>query len=144
MKSMTCLRIAAALTLFQALGHTFGAVLAEPTQGAEEVALRESMSNYRVSAMGMERSYWDFYFGSGWTITVFLLTLAVLIWCTARIAHDAPATARPLIIALVVGFGTFTVVCGLFFVTAPIVIAAAITVCLGAAWWSLRPVPGGA
>lgn len=143
MKSMTWLRIAAGLTVFQALGHTFGAVLAAPTQGAEEVALREAMRGYRVTAMGMERSYWDLYFGSGWTITAFLLTLASVMWCAAYIARDSPAQIRPLLAVLLMGFGVLTVVCAIFFITAPIVISAAITVCLGAAWLGTRAAPGG-
>jgi hypothetical protein len=144
MKSRTWLRIAAGLTLFQAVGHTFGAVLAPPTQGAQEAALRESMRAYRVVAMGMERSYWDFYFGSGWTITVFLLTIAAVLWTVGRIAEDAPGLARPVVAVLGIGYGAVTVVCALFFVTAPIVVAALITICLVGAWTTCRRVPGGA
>jgi hypothetical protein len=134
MKTASWLRIAAGLTTVQLLGHVFGAVLAGPTQGAEEVALRHAMREYRVRAMGMERTYWDFYFGSGWIITAFLATLVVVMWYTARIARDAPMLARPLVASLAIGYAVVTVICALFFVTAPIVIAATITACLVAAF----------
>ena len=102
MESATWLRIAAGLTAFQAAGHTFGAVLAGPSS-AEESALRRTMGAFRVSLMGMERSYWDFYFGSGWTIAA------------------------------------LTVISALYFVTAPIVIGALITICLVIAAMVARP-----
>ena len=134
MKSVLWLRIAAGLTTVQLIGHTFGFVLAGPTQGAEEVALRDAMRGYRVNAMGMQRTYWDFYFGSGWIITAFLATLVVVIWCTARIARESPTRARPLVGSLAIGYAAVTAICAVFFITAPIVIAAAITASLVAAF----------
>jgi hypothetical protein len=144
MKSASWLRIAAGLTTVQLVGHTFGAVLAGPTQGAEEVALRDAMRGYRVTAMGMERSYWDFYSGSGWVITAFLATLVVVMWYTARVAQSAPTLARPLIASLAIGYASVTVLCMLFFITAPIVIAAAITACLVGAFFTVSRARGGA
>jgi hypothetical protein len=137
MKSTSWLRIAAGLTIVQLVGHIFGAVLAGPTHGPEEVALREAMRSYRVTGMGIERSYWDFYFGFGWVITAFLATVAAVIWYTARIAQDAPTLARPLIASLVIGYAAVTFTCMLFFITAPILIAAAITACLAAALFTI-------
>jgi hypothetical protein len=124
------LRSAAALTLFQAVAHTVGAVLAGPSQGAAEVALRESMRAYRVTMMGVERSYWDFYFGSGWTITALLLAVAAVMWLLVPVARDTPRNARPIIAALAVSYGAVTVISALFFVTAPIIVAAVVTLCL--------------
>ena len=144
MKTASWLRIAAGLTIVQLLGHVFGAVLAGPTRGAEEVALRDTMREFRVTAMGMERSYWDFYFGFGWVITAFLATLVVVIWCTARVAQDAPHLARPLVASLAIGYAAVTVICALFFVTAPIVIAGTITACLVASFVTIDGARGGA
>jgi hypothetical protein len=80
MQSATWLRIAAGLAAFQTVGHTIGAVLAGPSS-PEEAALRETMGAFRVSLMGMERTYWDFYLGSGWAITALAapIVLAALI-----------------------------------------------------------------
>lgn len=138
MQSATWLRIAAGLTAFQAAGHTFGAVLAPPS-GAEESAMRESMHAFHVTVMGMERSYWDFYFGSGWAITAFALTVAAVMWWLAPIARHSPSAARPVILALAAGYAAVTVISVLYFVTAPIIVGAMITVCLGMAAVSLRP-----
>jgi hypothetical protein len=132
MQSGTWLRIAAGLTAFQAIGHTFGAVLA-PASSAEESAMREAMRTFRVSAMGMERSYWDFYFGSGWAITALAVAAAAVMWFLAPVARHAPDRARPLIMSLALGYAALTIISALYFVTAPIVIGAMITACLGAA-----------
>jgi hypothetical protein len=132
MQTSTWLRIAAGLTVFQAAGHTFGAVLAPPS-GAEEAAMRESMRAFHVTAMGMERSYWDFYFGSGWVITAFALTVAGVMWLLASIARPSPSATRPMILVLAAGYAAVTVISALYFVTAPIIVGALITVCLGIA-----------
>jgi len=129
MQSATWLRIAAALAAFQTIGHTVGAVLAGPSS-AEEAALRETMGAFRVSLMGMERSYWDFYLGSGWAITALAGTLTAVIWFVVPIARELPRAARPIILSLAAGFAAVTAISALYFVTAPIVIAALITVCL--------------
>lgn len=132
MQSATWLRIAAGLAAFQAVGHTVGAVLAGPSSPGE-AALREAMRAFRVSLMGIERSYWDFYLGSGWAITALAATAAAVIWLLAPIARQSPAAARPLILVLAAGYAALTLVSALYFVTAPIVVGALITICLGIA-----------
>ena len=138
MNAATWLRIAAGLTLFQAAGHTFGAVLAAPSHGPEEVALRDAMRAYRVIEMGMERSYWDFYFGSGWTITALSVAVAGVMWFLAPLARQSPRHVRPVIGAVAVGYGAVTLISILYFVTAPIVVSGAITLCLVAAALSAK------
>jgi hypothetical protein len=129
MQSAIWLRIAAGLAAFQTVGHTIGAVLARPST-PEEAALRQTMGAFRVSLMGMERSYWDFYLGSGWAITALAGTLTAVIWLLVPIARELPRRARPIILVLAAGFAAVTLISALYFVTAPIVIAAAITICL--------------
>lgn len=130
MKNAIWLRIAAGLNLLLATGHTLGAVLAAPSHGAEEVALRDAMRGFRVVEMGIERSYWDFYFGSGLTITVLLLATTVTIWLLAPLAQQASREVRLIVIVLAVAYAGVTAVSLLYFVTAPIVVSAAITASL--------------
>ena len=140
MHSATWLRVSAGLTLFLAIGHTFGAVLAAPSHGPEEVALREAMRRLRVTEMGIERSYWDFYFGSGWAITALLLATAAVMWFLAPVVRQSPGRARPVIGALAVGYAAVTALSAVYFVTAPIVVGAAITACLAVATLQARDV----
>jgi hypothetical protein len=139
MQTATWLRIAAGLTAFQAAGHTFGAVLAEPSTTGES-AVRETMRAFRLTLMGIERSYWDFYLGSGWAITALALTAAAVMWWLGPIARQSPIAVRPVIVSLAAGFAAITLISALYFVTAPIVIAAAITVCLGMAAASAKTI----
>lgn len=126
------LRVASGLTLFNAVGHTLGAVLAGPS-GPPEAALRDSMRSYRVVMMGVERSYWDFYLGSGWAITVMILTAAAVMWLLAPVARRSPRAAGPIINALAAGYAALTLVSIVYFVTAPMVNLALITVALAVA-----------
>jgi hypothetical protein len=132
MQNTTWLRIAAGLAAFQTVGHTIGAVLAGPSS-PEEAALRDTMGAFRVSLMGIERSYWDFYLGSGWAITALAGTVTAVIWLLVPIARELPRAARPIILSLAAGFAAVALISALYFVTAPIVIAALITICLGMA-----------
>ena len=54
-------------------------------------------------------------------------------WWLVPIARHTAAAARPVILALACGYAAVTVVSALYFVTAPMVVAAAITAALGAA-----------
>jgi low temperature requirement protein LtrA len=96
------------------------------------------MRAYRVVEMGIERSYWDFYLGSGWTITALLVASAGVMWFLAPLAHKSRREVRPVIGALALGFAAVTGISLLYFVTAPIVVAAAITACLAAAAFAAR------
>lgn len=132
------LRIAAGLTLVQALAHTIGAVLVTPTPGSAESSLRDAMRAFRFVVAGVERSYLDAYLGSGWTITAMLLASVVLLWQLARMVVDAPRVARPLIVTLIAAFGGTTAIGSVYFVPPPTVFAAAITLCLCAAVFGVR------
>jgi hypothetical protein len=138
MTATAWLRIGAGLTLFLAVGHTFGAVLAEPSHGPEEVALQSAMRAFRVVEMGVERSYWDFYHGSAWAITALVLATAAAMWFTASFAPRVPREVRPLIVTMAAAYAAVTVISSIYFVTAPIVVSALITLCLCAAALNLK------
>lgn len=139
MTAETWLRIAAGLTLFLAVGHTFGAVLAGPKHGADEVAVRDAMRQMRIKEMGITRSYWDAYFGSSWTITALVVGSAAVMWWLAPLVRAEPAMVRPILVALSLTYAGVTAVSARYFVTAPIVVSGLITLALGAAALSARP-----
>jgi hypothetical protein len=141
MTSETWLRIAAGLTAFLAIGHTFGAVLAGPKHGPDEVAVRDAMRNLRFKEMGVTRSYWDAYAGSGWTITFLVAGSAAVMWWLAPLVAVEPGMARPILLVLAFAYAGVTAVSARFFVTAPIVVSGLITLALAAAAFRLS-VPG--
>jgi hypothetical protein len=84
-------RIAAALFVLFAVGHTFGFLSFKPPT-AEAAAVRESMD--RVQFMG-GHSYGGFYVGFGLYIGAYLLFSAFLAWGLGNLAGKAPQAVGP-------------------------------------------------
>jgi hypothetical protein len=133
MKSSILLRIAAALTLAFCAGHTYRA-LDPSSRGPEEAAVFMAMQAYPFNVMGFRRTHWDFYRGFSLLLSVALLLLAVLLWQIGAIAKSDPARARPLIASLFLGYMGFTILCGMYFFTAPAAVSAAAAICLALAF----------
>jgi RsiW-degrading membrane proteinase PrsW (M82 family) len=132
-KQSILLRIASALTLIFCAGHTYRA-LDPSSRGPEEAAVFMAMQAYPFNVMGFRRTHWDFYRGFSLLFSVALLLLAVLLWQIGGIAKSDPARARPLIATLFVGYLGFTILCGLYFFTAPAALSAATAICLALAF----------
>ena len=132
MKQTILLRIASALTLIFCAGHTYRA-LDPSSRGPEEAAVFMAMQAYPFNIMGFRRTHWDFYRGFSLLFSVALLVLALLLWQLGEIAKSDPARARPLIATLFGGYLGFTILCGLYFFTAPAALSAAVAICLGLA-----------
>jgi hypothetical protein len=78
MKSPLFYRIASVLLLLFAAGHTLGFQKGDPQWGAD--SLINSMKSLHFHANGFNRTYWDFYSGFGFFVSVFILFIAVLSW----------------------------------------------------------------
>jgi RsiW-degrading membrane proteinase PrsW (M82 family) len=129
MKPSILLRIASVLTLVFCAGHTYRAL--EPTsRSAEEAAVFMAMQAYPFSIMGFRRTHWDFYRGFSLLFAVSLLLLALLLWQLGAMARSDAARTRPLVATLFAGYMGFTVLCGMYFFTAPAVFSAAVAICL--------------
>jgi hypothetical protein len=133
MKQLILLRAASALTLVFFAGHTYRA-LDPSSRGPEEAAVFMAMQAYPFSIMGFRRTHWDFYRGFSLLFSVALLLLAVLIWQLGAVAKSDPARARPFIATLLAGYLGFTVLCGIYFFTAPAALSAAVAICLALAF----------
>jgi hypothetical protein len=84
-------------------------------------------------------TYWDFYYGFGLVISGFLLVQAVVLWQLALRAKADPVGVRPIIASFFVSFLVNTILVWKFFFVVPLVMAIAITICLGVAFVSARP-----
>jgi hypothetical protein len=137
MKQTILLRIASALTLIFCAGHSYRAL--DPSSRApEEAAVFMAMQAYPFTIMGFRRTHWDFYRGFSLLLSVALLVLALLLWQIGAMARSEPSRARPLIATLFAGYLGFTIVCGLYFFTAPAALSAAVAICLALAFTSSR------
>ena len=138
MKPSNPLRIAASVSFFYCAGHTSGAPWMPP-EGPETVALGERMQSYRFDIMGSTRTLWDFHFGFGVIISVYLFVQAVILWQLAALAKDDARRARPLIATFTLASFANAVLVSKYFFAAPLVMAVAIVVCLVLSYWSARP-----
>jgi hypothetical protein len=135
MKPVLLLRIAAVLVFVNALGHTIGGVFggAPPGAGAVVAAMRD----VHFVAGGVTRTYWDYFFGYGLSLTVFLLLEAVVFWQLAAIVKtDATAAVRlrPVVMSFCVACVVAAALCWKYFFAGPAIFQFLIAGCLLGAW----------
>src|SRR6267142_502113 len=132
-------RIAAALLLFFAVGHTLGFRQSDPTRGLD--ALLGSMRSIHFDVQGFNRTYWDFFVAAGFSVGVFYLFAAVLAWQLGGLPPATLALMRGTAWAFALGFAAITVVSWRYLFIIPIAFSVLVTFCLtAAAWLSARQV----
>ena len=137
-KTSMLYRIASVLLVFFAGGHTLGFRLTDPKLGVGPLV--ESMQTIRFGVQGFSRSYWDFYVGFGFFISVFLLFAAVLAWQLGSLPSTVLAVMRGTVWGLAICFAVVTILSWRYFFMGPIVFSVVITACLTAgAWLSAKP-----
>jgi len=141
MKPAPLLRAASVLSSLLAAAHTLGARKGWSPAGETEVL--QAMRSQPMDVMGVRRTFFDFYLGFGFTISVYLLLQAVLLWLLAGLARADPVRARPFVAAIFAASLGSTLVACQFIFAVPAVSSAAITVTLAAALWALWRAPSG-
>lgn len=138
MRASTFYRIAAVLLLLFDVGHTLGFRQSDPDWGVD--TLLASMHSTHFNVQGFNRTYWDFFLGSGFFVSLFLLFAAVLAWQLGGLSAETLALMRGPAWALALCFAAVTVLSGIYFFALPIIFTFLITVCLvAAAWLSRKP-----
>jgi len=134
MKPVLLLRIASIISLLFAVIHTMGGANAWSPVGETDVL--RAMRAYHFNAGGVSRSYLDFYLGLGFSVGVFLLLQAVLLWQLATLAKTDSLRVRPMIVSFFVA----SVACGFlswkFIFAAPAIFSAVIAVLLAIAFYA--------
>ena len=137
MKASMFYRIAAALLLLFAAGHTSGFPWSDPQWGVDLSAMRST----HFYIMGFSRAYWDFYVGFGLFVSVFLLLAVVLAWQLGGLPPESLALMRVTAWTFALCFAAITVLSWKYFFIIPIVFSILTTVCLiAAAWRSAKPI----
>src|SRR4051812_909991 len=108
MKASVFYRIAAALLLVFAVGHTLGFRQSDPQWRVD--ALLGSMQSIHFQVQGFNRTYWDLFLAAGFSLGVFYLFAAVLAWQLGRLPAETLATMRVTAWAFALCFATITVV----------------------------------
>jgi hypothetical protein len=126
-------RIASVLILFFAIGHTVGFLQTDPQWGVE--SLVASMRSIHFQVQGFRRSYWDFFVGFGFFVSVFLVFAAIVAWQLGRLPAEMHSRVRGVAWALALCFAVLTILSVRYFFAIPLVLSVLITVCLLAAAW---------
>jgi hypothetical protein len=143
MKPAVLYRIAAALFVLFAAGHTVGFLsLTPPT--AKAIAVRDAMNNVHFEMNGSSFSYGGFYVGFGLYISVYLLFSAFLAWHLGGLAGSFPRAIGTL------GWTFFAVQLAgmalslIYFSAPPAILSGLVAALLGWAIWRLRGAESGA
>jgi hypothetical protein len=94
-KPVLFLRIASIISFLFAALHTLGG--AHSWSPAGETDVLRAMRSYHFDAGGASRTYLDFYLGLGFTVGLFLLLQAVVLWQLATLAKVDSVRLRPMI-----------------------------------------------
>jgi hypothetical protein len=138
MKVKLTYRIASVLLVLFAAGHTFGFRQTPPEWGVEQVVA--SMRAIHFDAQGLNRTYYDFYVGFGFFVSVFLLFLAVLAWQVGGMRQEILVSIPEITWSLPICALAITVLSWKYFFAVPIVFSTLITVSLFlGAWYAGKP-----
>jgi hypothetical protein len=130
-KAATWLRLLAAIMVFFTIGHTIG-VLNPPADGAAGQAL-DVMRRALFPIMGFERSYWDFYRGFGFFVSLEFLMFAVIAYQVSVLSRRSARAVLPLMVTLEIGCTVTALFGWIYFFAAPMVTSLAAVVCSTAA-----------
>ncbi len=136
MKPVIFLRIASVLTFIHSVLHTIGGVFGKPRNGAEEILVQETMKAHVFNVMGSMRSYWDFNFGYGLSVTLTLLIQSLLFWQLATMSKTNAAWTKPIVALFFFNFFVMTFVAWRYFFIAPAITELLIAACLAAAYFT--------
>jgi hypothetical protein len=128
------LRIASVIAFLFAAGHSRGAPWT-PSKDAAALAVVAAMKSFHLTVMGTDRTYWDFYYGFGLCIAVYLFALALILWQLGTLARHDAARLRPLMLTLAATHVVAGCLAGAFIFPLPALFGAAIFVCIAVAWF---------
>jgi hypothetical protein len=132
MMTMTIwLRISAVISLLFTIGHTIGGLERWSPMGDNPVL--QAMSSVRFEAMGVSRTYLDFFMAFGWLLSVTMLMQSVLLWQLASIARTSPASVRPLIAVFALATAASAVIAWRMIFPLPALFATVLAACLAIA-----------
>jgi hypothetical protein len=123
------------LIIFAAL-HTFGFSQVDPKWGID--ALIQQMKAGMFDIQGQQRTYWDFFYGFGLTVTAFQIFTGLVAWELGGLPPESLAAMPVIRWSLVAVMGVMAWLNWKYFFPAPLLFSVVITVCLAAAAWMAR------
>lgn len=138
MKASLFYRIAFVLLILFAVGHTLGFRRVDPRWGVD--SLIQQLRSTHFDAQGFNRSYWDFFTGFGFFVTILLLFAAIVSWQLGSLPKESLSTMSLITWGLAICFIVVTFLSYQYFFMVPVVFSGATAVCLIlGAWLAGRP-----
>jgi hypothetical protein len=116
-KISVILKFASVVTLLFSAGHMLGGRSSWSPAG--ETDTLQAMRHYKMPVSGVSRSYYEFYVGFGYSLSVYMLLQAVLLWLLARLSTQYPQAARPFVAALLIASLVHAVIAAIYIFPLP-------------------------
>jgi hypothetical protein len=94
------------------------------------------MADVRFDVMGANRSYFDFFMGFGWSLSVFMLMQTIVLWQLASLATTEAPRLRPIIAVVALASVASGVIAWRFIFPIPAVFSTVLAIVLGLAYIS--------
>jgi hypothetical protein len=134
-------RLATYLLILQSIGHTLGALLSTPEFGPDSDRVIAAMRSVHVDAAGSDCTWWGFYLGFGYQVTIFFTLSAIITWILGGLDRADRRKWSVLVWALFASYVASLMIAIRYFFIVPIVLQAAIVLLLGAQCLLLRREP---
>ena len=131
MRASILYRISSVLILLFAIGHTLGFRKTDPAWGVDETLSVLKRTVFHVQ--GFDRTYYGFYVGSGYFVTVFLLFTVLVTWELGRLPVATLAQLPWLRWGLALVYAGSLLISLHYFFMAPLIFSVLIFLCLAAA-----------
>ncbi len=127
-------RVASVLLVLFGLGHQLGFRRVDPRWGVDSAIGALKATQFQVQ--GMTRTYWDFFSGFGFFVTVLLFFSAILAFQLAGLSKESLRSLRVVTWAFALSFVVITLLTWRYFFIAPLVFSSLVALCLLMAAWT--------
>lgn len=128
---LNAFRIAAVVLVLFCLGHTLGALIGLPSFGPQSDAVLAAMKATHFQCQTSDCTWFGFYLGFGWDVSVFLLFSAAVAWYLGGRSRAEQRALQPIAWGLFLSQLAGTVIAWIWFFIAPQVFGTLVTVLLG-------------
>jgi hypothetical protein len=127
-------RVASVLLVLFGVAHQLGFRSVDPRWGVDSVI--EALKTTQFQVQGMTRTYWDFFSGFGFFITVLLFFAAILAFQLARLSKDTLRSLGLVTWAFALAFVVIALITWRYIFPAPLAFSGLVALCLLLAAWS--------
>jgi len=124
-------RLVAYIMILYFLGHSMGALIVMPSFGAQSDTVLAAMTSTHFPCQTSECTWFGFYLGFGWTVSIFFLVSAALAWFIGGRSLAEQRALKPIAWTLFLANVAGAVIAWTWFFIAPQVFATAVVALLG-------------